>query len=363
MKVDLHPKKIHALFPTDILFQTTYWSKVKSILGWKPIAFDFQTSVGYHGDILVLIRSIGRNLAYACVPQGPENGPDPENYGLFLEALSNEIRKYLDPAVAFIRYDLPWKSLYALDTAKGQHCFLNYSPQLQELRMNIGTHSWNLRKAPFDLTVADTVMIDLTNSEETILKLMKPKTRYNIRLAQRKGVSVFNASVEMLPLFYKIYLQTAERNGFTPATYVYFKTLFTTLIANPGLSEILFVLAARGSDILAGAITVITNQRATYLFGGSSNKYRHLMGPYALHWESIKLAQRKGCVKYDMGSVSPIPDPSHPFYGMYRFKTGFGGKVVHRNGSWDYPFNLNKYKTFRNYESLNVLRRPESHSQ
>jgi len=220
--------------------------------------------------------------------------------------------------------------------------------------MNIGTRTWPLRKAMVDLTVADAVVIDLVRTEETIFTAMKPKTRYNIRLAQRKGVSVFKASIEMLPLFYKLYLQTAKRNGFLPSSYRHFSVLFSTHAHNPESSEILFLLAVRGQAILAGAIIAISGQQAIYLHGASSNEGRNLMGSYAMHWEAIKLVRGKGCLTYDMGSVSPVADPNHPFYGMYRFKTGFGGKIAHRNGTWDYPLNRRGYRAFRNYEAFNM---------
>jgi len=348
----VHPKTIQTLFPTDILFQTACWSRFASRLGWKPIAFDFQSSSGEEGDILALIRPLGFGFAAAYVPQGPESNPEPDQYGRFLESLSQALTRHLDSTVAFIRYDLPWESPYAAETAIGHRLFEHPEPRLRELRMNFGTRTWNLRKAVSDLTVADALIIDVARDEENIMSTMKPKTRYNIRLARRKGVRVFHASIEMLPLFYDLYLQTARRNRFQPATYRHLLTLFSTFDLNSRSSEILFLLAARGQDILAGAIVAISERRAVYLFGASANRWRDLMGPYAVHWEAIKWARRRRCLTYDMGSVSPNPDPIHPFYGMYRFKTGFGGTVIHRNGSWDYPIDMRRYNEFRNYESL-----------
>ncbi|MDY0187644.1 MAG: hypothetical protein RBR16_06955 [Syntrophus sp. (in: bacteria)] len=82
MNIDVEPKKIHKLFPTDILFQTTYWGQVKSRLGWTPLAFDFHASTGQSCDLMVLVKNIAHDFTAACVPQGPENGPDPEKYGI-----------------------------------------------------------------------------------------------------------------------------------------------------------------------------------------------------------------------------------------------------------------------------------------
>lgn len=356
MDICLKPKNLKALLPTDILFQTTYWSQVKSNLGWKPVAFDFQSSTGQTGDVMVVIRSFNNGLAAAYVPQGPEVEPDSEKYGLFLEMLSQEMMKYIDSNVAFIRYDLPWESPYIANLMDGQPWYGYPSPELRELRMNINTNNWNLRKASIDLTVADTLIIDLSQTEDAILTAMKPKTRYNIGLAQRNGVRVFKASAEMLPLFYDLYLQTAKRNGFIPGSYSSLYALFSSLASCPEYSEIIFLLAGKDESIFAGAIIVISGRRALYLFGASSNEKRNMMATYAVHWEGIKIVKDTGCMTYDMGSVSPVADPHHPFYGMYKFKTGFGGKVIHRKGSWDYPFDSQAYLAFRNYESLISLK-------
>ena len=74
------------------------------------------------------------------------------------------------------------------------------------------------------------------------------------------------------------------------------------------------------------------------------------MSTYALQWEAIKLAKAYGCTEYDMFGVSPNPDPSHPMYGIYRFKKGFGGTIFHQLGCWDYPLDEEKYAVFQAYE-------------
>lgn len=352
MKVDLQPKEVLGLVPTDILFQTVFWSQVKSRLGWKALAFDVSTS-GPRGDVLVLTRSFGNDFSVAYVPQGPEHGPGPEDYGPFLETLSETMAAHLEPGTAFIRYDLPWESHYSEDIVRGE---LSAPPEtrLWEMRMNYGTKRWNLRKTVTNMTIADTYIVDLDRSKEEILGAMKPKTRYNIHLAERKGVEVFPALIEMLPVFYDLYKQTAVRNGFYLCGYEYFRALFYALAHDIDSSEVHLLLAAHGRDLLAGAIITISGKAATYLFGASSNEKRNLMGPYAVQWAGINLARSRGCRTYDMGAVSPVRDPAHPFFGLYRFKTGFGGRIVHRTGSWDYPLDPDIYTKFRNSEVLST---------
>lgn len=354
MKIQLQPKETRSLFTTDIVFQTFFWSQVKSRLGWCPNAFNFY-SRDLNGDLLVLTKTFDKELSVAYVPQGPEFGPEPENYGLFLESLSDRLTDQMDTSVAFIRYDLPWKSQY-IEAERGQASGGGWpgrpEARLQEIRMNFGTNSWNLRKAVTDLTVADAVHVDLDAGEDEILSRMKPKTRYNIRLAERKGVRVFFASIDLLPVFYELYCQTAERNGFPVCGYEHFSALFSAPASDPESPERHFLLATHGGRFLSGAIITISGRTATFLFGASSNEKRNLMGSYAIQWAAMRLAREKGCAVYDMGAVAPAADPEHPFYGMYRFKTGFGGTVIHRSGSWDYPLHDEKYEIFRNQETV-----------
>lgn len=352
--IDLRQKEAGKLLPTDIVFQTGLWSDVKSRLGWKPLAFDF-TCAGRDGDMLVLTKSLLPGISAAYVPQGPEFRPDPDRYGLFLEALSGAIKQHVDPTVAFIRYDLPWESPYVDRAVSGRtasRSFRRPEARLQELRMNFGTRRWNLRKSKVNLTFADRLVLDLGRDEAMILSAMKPKTRYNIHLAQRKGVRVFPASPFWLPVFYELYRQTAKRNRFPLCAYEHFTALFTAASPAPDSPEVLFLLAEHAGDILAGAIIVISHRTATYLFGASSAEKRNVMAPYALHWAAMRLARAKGCRQYDLGAVSPVSDPEHPFFGLYRFKTGFGGTVVHQSGTWDYPLDEEGYTTFRNSEAL-----------
>jgi len=357
MKVSLEQKEAGELLPTDIVFQTGFWSTVKSRVGWRPLAFDF-TSSGIDGDFLVLTKNLLPGIAVAYVPQGPEGNPEPDQYGLFLEALSGEIKRHLDPAVAFIRYDLPWESQYAdstVDACSQRQSFERPEARLQELRMNFGTKRWNLRKAIVDLTFADRLVLDLDRKEDEILSGMKPKTRYNIRLAERRGVKVFPATPDLLPLFYELYRQTAERNRFSPCDYRHFAALFPAEFLDPDSPEILFLLAEHNRDLLAGAIIVISGETATYLFGASSNVKRNLMAPYAIQWTAMRMARAKWCLHYDLGAVSPGRDPDHPYFGLYRFKTGFGGKIVHQSGSWDYPLDERGYTIFRNSELIDGI--------
>jgi lipid II:glycine glycyltransferase (peptidoglycan interpeptide bridge formation enzyme) len=90
----------------------------------------------------------------------------------------------------------------------------------------------------------------------------------------------------------------------------------------------------------------VSKNRGTYLYGASSTAKRNLMSTYALQWHAIISSKKKGCTTYDMFGVSPDPDPSHPMYGLYKFKKGFGGRMFHRMGCWDYPLKKERYEVY-----------------
>ena len=345
--VDVIAKATTDLNPTDILFQTPYWAQVKSRLGMEPVAFDILSSETW-GDVLVLLRNhCGHKLA--LVPQGPEHPPADGSYGQYLEDLSVALAERLDPDVAFIRYDLPWKSLYA-DEMQEQGWRVFPEARLREVRMNMGTRFWNFRKASTDMTVASSLVVDLDGSEDDILGRMKPKTRYNIGLARRKGVTVQEGG--NLADFYCLYEQTAKRNGFLPCCMEQFSAMFRCNFGAAAGADIIFLLTRHGRDILSGAIIGISGQCANFLYGASGNIKRNYMASSLMHWAGMRIARQRGCLTYEMGAVSPTPDSAHPFNGLHRFKTGFGGRIELRSGSWDYPLNDTAYRAIQNAEAM-----------
>lgn len=351
MQLSVTPKKVKHLRPTDIIFQTEYWAQVKARLGWQPCAYDIEER-GSGNDMLVLFKPLNDGSCAAYIPQGPESGPCRENYGPYLESLSESIVDQVDSDVAFIRYDLPWESPYTeiLDSEAAHEV---PEERIREIRMNFGTRHWNFRKTPVDMTVADSYVVDIDGTEDRMLSRMKSKTRYNIRLAARKGVKVVAASIKALPVFHQLHLETAKRKGFLVREYPYFETLFASQKKKSDHSEVKLILAVHGKDVLAGAIVAVTEKTAYFLYGASARVKTNFMASYALHWETIRYAKALNCSSYDMGAVSPACFPEHPFFGLYRFKTGFGGRVVHRAGSWDYPVDPEAYASFRNWEEMN----------
>jgi lipid II:glycine glycyltransferase (peptidoglycan interpeptide bridge formation enzyme) len=111
-------------------------------------------------------------------------------------------------------------------------------------------------------------------------------------------------------------------------------------------------IAKHEDDFIAAIIVLFRGKDATYLYGASSNNKRNLMAPYALQWKAMQDAKEAGCLNYDLFGIPPNDDPHHPMAGLYLFKTGFGGQIVHRPGSWDYPYKKMLYSLFNKAEAM-----------
>jgi len=365
MYCKVESKDIHEIGRSNILQQTYFWAVVKDKQGVDPVAFNYDVPAdllypdGNHlqhigGDLLVLVRYIDDVHCIAYVPYGPINEPAFENQGRFLEELSEILRPQLPPGCILIRYDLPWENQWSADadyydengTWKGPPAFNN-----QEFRVNFNTQKWNLVKSRSDTLPVNTIFLDLNQETDRLMMKMKSKTRYNIRLSSRRGIRVRSYGMEHLDTWYDLYTETAIRNGVTLHDKAYFHSVFASYLENnpPGV-EIRLLMADHEGDYLAAMFLVISGKRATYLYGASSGRKRNLMATYAIQWEAIRIARRAGCIEYDLFGVAPNPNPAHPMHGLYRFKSGFGGEMVHRMGCWDYPLDELQYQAFRAQE-------------
>ncbi len=354
---ELKSKCIDQLTPTSLLQQTAFWGKFKGRLGWEARAFDLPRAE-QNGDLLVTLRSIGREAWMAYVPYGPEIAPPEDDRGAFLEELSENLRPLLPKECLFVRWDLPWVSPYAMDSSlfyDDGRWMGRPDSRVREVRMNFGTLNRSLRKAPSDTLPADTRILDLAQDEKALLKSMRPKTRYNIRLAGRRGVKVRRGGPEDLEIWRGLYSETAERNGIRSHGMEHFEALFEVHPLHvEGAGRVrLYVAEIDGPSRplpLAAIFVAFSGKRAVYLYGASSSTRRDAMAPYALQWMAMKEAREEGCDEYDLFGCAPGPEPEHPMYGLYRFKVGFGGSFLHRQGCWDYPFLAQGYEQFRAVE-------------
>ncbi|MBN2552372.1 MAG: peptidoglycan bridge formation glycyltransferase FemA/FemB family protein, partial [Spirochaetales bacterium] len=272
----------------------------------------------------------------------------------FLLDLAAALRPHLRRCL-FLRFDLPWGTEGAGNLPEALH------------------GSGGLYKAPMDVQPPSTVILDLGGEEELLLAAMKSKTRYNIRLAEKKGVelTVYRtgpgepgalmeggegagvAGLDPLSEWYRLFEETARRDRITLHGEQYYRRLFSLPAAYGAGAPELYLLTARDEgQLLAGIIVAVRGEGAWYLYGASSDRKRNLMPGYGLQWRAIRLARERGCRFYDLFGIPPDADPRHPMHGLLRFKTGFGGRVVNRPGCYDVSLRPLAYRIYRGAEAL-----------
>jgi lipid II:glycine glycyltransferase (peptidoglycan interpeptide bridge formation enzyme) len=340
------PAELSSCGRAGSFLQSDFWGGFKGRFGWTAHAFLVDWSGLGALPLLVLWRPLAPALSFAYVPGGPElpaafPAEDGER-NRALEELARALRPFLPPHTAFIRFDPPW-----------------YTRGPETPPPRIGPP---FTRAGADVQPPDTVLVDLAPPQEEILRRMKPKGRYNIGLAAKKGVVVERRDEPGLDVFYALYGETAKRDGIAIHGPGYYRTLFACSRepggepgGEPGRNtggEVRLYLAFHEGDPIAGIIVLFWGPSAVYLYGASSNHKRNLMAPYALQWRAIQDAKAVGCTEYDLYGIPPREDPSHPMAGLYRFKTAFGGRIIHRSGSWDYPYRRVRKNLFVAAEGL-----------
>ncbi len=316
--------------PEGHILQASRWGQFKAAFGWKVacVALENEGEGRLVGGAQVLFRSLAPGLTLAYVPKGPlvdwADGETVEALFAALHNLSGQRRAILlkiEPELA----DTPAKA----EVLKA-HGF---------------------RPSPQTVQPRSTILLDLATDEQTILAGMKSKTRYNIRLAARKGVVVREGRADDLELFYRLMQLTGQRNGFAVHSREYYEEAYRRFVP-AGLAR-LFLADYRGRT-LAALMVFVLGRKAWYLYGASSNEERQRMPNHLLQWEAIRWARERGCLIYDLWGipdevgVNPqlydgIQTRTGGLWGVYRFKQGFGGRVVRCVGAYDYAYSPTLY--------------------
>jgi lipid II:glycine glycyltransferase (peptidoglycan interpeptide bridge formation enzyme) len=212
------------------------------------------------------------------------------------------------------------------------------------LRERFSQHGFAVSR--FTVQPPRSMWVDIVADEEAVLAAMKQKTRYNIRLAARKGVSVRLGSADDLPIFYRLMQTTGQRDRFGIHSLDYFRTMFELFAPD----RIVLLLAEVGAEPVAGLIIFTHGPTAYYLYGASSNAHRDKMPTYLLQWEAIRWAKAHDCQKYDLWGIPDVDEASlearfgahseEPagLWGVYRFKRGFGGRIIRSVGAFDFVY-------------------------
>ena len=325
-----------AAHPSGHILQTARWARLKSAFGWTCERAELRTIPSPDAPLLggasILYRRLpwGQKIAY--VPKGPVvdwNAPD-------------QARAVLTMAREFAR--------------KQHAALLKIEPELPDSpEVSARLASYGFVRSPQRVQPLSTIHIDLAADEETILARMKPKWRYNVRLAERKGVSVREGSAADLPAIQRLMDVTGERDGFGTHNAEYHAAA-TTLFQPAGLMS--WLLAEAEGEVLAAIAVFALGTRAWYMWGASGESGRNLMPNHSLQWAAIRWARARGCMIYDLwgipDEVGANPDAyAEPeswgeggLWGVYRFKQGFGGQVVRYTGAWDLPLSKPGYALY-----------------
>lgn len=212
-------------------------------------------------------------------------------------------------------------------------------------------------KKVYDITPRATTLVDLAKDEEALLAAMHTKTRYNIRLAEKKGVIV--AEGLNWDAFWRLTQETGKRDGFRLHGRAHYEAMF----ASPLIRQL---TASVDGVVVATAVFAGFGSTFTYVFGASDHAARSVMAPQLVQWEGIRLGKRLGYTGYDFFGIAPpaggrehkygeyIYDEQHQYAGVTRFKLGFGGRVMVRPGTFDLLISTGKYTM---YGVLRRLRR------
>ncbi len=189
------------------------------------------------------------------------------------------------------------------------------------------------RASPEQIQFRNTMTIDLTQDQDTLLSEMKSKWRYNVRLAGRRGVTVRSGDRKDLPLLYEMYQETSVRNQFVIRPLEYYRDAWGSFIER-GLAHPL--IAEVEGQAVAMVIMFRFGPQAWYMYGASRDLHRDKMPNHLLQWQAMCWAKSVGCTVYDMWGAPDTLDEDDPMWGVYRFKQGFGAHFVQHIGAFDY---------------------------
>ena len=198
-------------------------------------------------------------------------------------------------------------------------------------------------------------VLDLSPTEEELLKNMHQKTRYNIRVAEKKGVKVeIGNSRNFLDKYLRLYFQTTKRQGYFGHNEIYHTKVWEIFSQ---ANQVQFVIASYNNVPLVAWMLLNFKDTLYYPYGGSSHLHRDVMASNSVAWEAIKLGQKLGLKKFDMwGALGPDADPKDSWFGFHRFKQGYGGKLVEYLGSFDLVENPLIYYAFNSVDKFTKVK-------
>jgi peptidoglycan pentaglycine glycine transferase (the first glycine) len=299
-------------YPNAHLLQTGEWGELKSAFGWQPVRI-VNGGVG----VQILFRKLPLGLTVGYIPKAAIRGQQ--------SALNQELWREIDATC---------KQHRAIFCKLEPDLWNDHTPEILNLQ---------LQTSPHNIQPPRTIVVDLKASEEELLARMKQKTRYNIRLAEKKMITI--RAWNDIDSFHQMMLLTGGRDGFGVHSRDYYQRAYE-LLHPKQIAELL--VAEYERKPLAALFVARNGNRAYYLYGASTNEERNRMPTYLLQWEAMKWARACGCEEYDLWGVPDEDEATleanfesrhEGLWGVYRFKRGFGGELKRTAQAMDRVYN------------------------
>ncbi len=310
------------------ILQSSAWGELKTRFGWRALRLALARDDALIAGAQILFRQLPLGLPFAYIPRGPVVDPADQNTVVALfDALCRAAKSH---GAFALKIEPNWLD----DTCNSQ--FAIHNSQFAN-----------------SIQPRTTIHLDLTRDLDAILAQMKPKWRYNIRLAERKGVGVRAGRVDDLVTFYRLMQITSARDRFAIHSADYYRAAFELFIARDPSTPLrsaqdarLFVAEYARAPLAMIFVTAFGGE-AIYLYGASSNAHRERMPNHALHWAAIQWAKSRGCARYDLWGLGATTDAdANAAHGLYQFKQGFGGAVVKYVSARDVVFSRWRYALY-----------------
>lgn len=340
-----------AALPQPHLLQAWEWAQVKEKYGWKARPMIWRSATGERPSAaaMVLERTIspgvfGTRLRVLYIPKGPNL--DWEDAALRARVIEDlQILAKREDAI-FIKLDPDVKlgvGFPGAGDATEDQCGHTIQSELKE-------QGWLF--SPDQIQFRNTVLINLSPSEDELLARMKQKTRYNIRLAEKKGVRVRFARAADLAQLYRMYAETSVRDGFLIRREDYYQTVWNTFqtgMEKPVSAWVPFsepLIAEVDGQAVAAISLFYFAGHAYYIYGMSRDAHREKMPNHLLQWEAMRRAKALGCKDYNLWGAPNEFNENDNLWGVFRFKEGLGGYVTRTIGAWDYTARPLRYKLY-----------------
>lgn len=320
--------------PKGHILQTWEWGELKAKTGWKPIRLVAERAGQIVGAISILKRKVPMgNWSIFYAPRGPVlDIEDQDVWNSLLQGVKNQAKKH---NAIFLKIDPDVK---------------DDNTQWQQRISESGFKAVDKGPGFEGVQPRFVFRLDITPDEETLLANCHQKTRYNIRLAEKRGVEIVeNAPREQLETFYRILSETATRDKFLIRPFSYYEAFYDILVPQ-GLGEMF--LATYKGEVIAGTLAFKLGDKAWYIYGASSNAHRNVMPNYLIQWKMICWAKQHGCTMYDFRGVPGDVSESHPLYGLVKFKRGFNGEYTKFIGEYDLVYKPAIYRLYHFAEPL-----------